>query len=107
MNAKDVRLFIFGKTIYSTDPSTGKFVATVQYDSDGACTVSFADGTIDTGHYGFDDQTYWTHYKGFRAGKKHSFYLQKIDGLSAQAVHHDGKNAYLLSRQPPLCNHCG
>ncbi len=99
--AADVHSFLSGKTLYSIDPATGDCVATVRYNENGSCHVEFADGTKDTGQYGFEGQQYWTRYKIFRSGERHFFYLEKISGHAVLAYHTNGDKAYIQSRQKP------
>ncbi len=98
----EVRRFISGQTVYSFHPATGELVATLYYQAGGKCNVHFVNGDVDYGTYGFSNQLYWTRYENFRSGRKHEFYLEKVDRFSMQAYHEDGSKAYLLSHRPPV-----
>lgn len=93
----DLRQFISGETLFAYEPDSLKNAAKITYHSSGQCTAIFADGTQDTGQYGFSGDTYWTRYTRFRDGQIHHFYLVPTRSQVAQAYYADGSRAFIQS----------
>lgn len=100
MTATELRAFIVGRTVRAVDPQTGAAVATVEYRPGGTCRlVHLETGTAEEGTYGFDGDAYWTRYAAFRGGARNAFNLLPVAPGRAQALHTDGRRAYLLVRE--------
>ena len=95
LSPTEVKQFIQGNLVDNFNPDTGEQVATSIYQADGRCRMSFAKGDADGGVYGFEDNVYWTRYKTFRDGQRHTFRLEHIDEGKAQAYFGDGSKAFL------------
>lgn len=100
MTAAEVQAFIAGKTVRAIDPESGAAVATVSYLPDGTCRLAHVDGRAEDGTYGFSGAHYWTRYAAFRGGERNSFALVDAGPGRAQAMHDDGRRAYLLVQLP-------
>lgn len=95
MTADEVREFIRGNTLEALEPDSRALVATVSYLEDGTVAARFADGSSDTGQFGFSGHYYWTCYRNFRQGSRNEFSLFRLDENEAQAFHRNGTRAFV------------
>lgn len=97
LGALDLRGFLFGQTLHAFDPDLRERIATVCYETDGNCFVTFVDGTRDRGRFNLDGDIYSTCYEKFRSGETNAFYLVEVAPQITQAFHKNGKRAFLQS----------
>lgn len=102
MSPEEVRAFLQGRLVHAFDPATRERVAAVFYGPDGTCRLTFANGEVDAGDYGFDGDLYWTRYRRFREGATHRFRLEAVGPGLAQAWFADGTRAFLQGHSETL-----
>lgn len=95
MTEQEVYEFILGNSVDALDPDSLQTAANINYHADGSIKATFADGSTDTGQYGFTEHYYWTRYTKFRDGTLNEFYLVRSGVNEAQAYYKEGSRAFL------------